>query len=147
MEKFLEIYCDGACSGNPGPGGWGAVLIWDDKLKKISGFEDNTTNNRMELKAAIESLKAIKRPVKLKLYTDSTYVQKGITEWIYAWKRNMWNKGKVKNVDLWQELDQIAAKFNIEWRWVKGHNGNKYNEMADELARQAIVSNYKCYEK
>lgn len=139
MDKVLEIYADGACSGNPGPGGWGAILIWGDKIKEISGFEKETTNNRMELMAAIEALKQVKNPnVKIKLYTDSTYVMKGITSWIITWKKNNWNKGKVKNVDLWQTLDDISSKFNIEWYWVKGHNGNKYNEIADQLARNAI---------
>lgn len=142
MQKFLEVYCDGACSGNPGPGGWGAVLIWGETIKKISGYDEQTTNNRMELTAAIEALKQINRPVKIKVFTDSTYVMKGITEWISTWKRNNWNSGKIKNVDLWKLLDTVNQKFDIEWHWVKGHNGNKYNEIADKLARQAIENNY-----
>ncbi len=143
MQNFLEIYCDGACSGNPGPGGWGAVLIWGNNIKEISGYEQSSTNNRMELTAAIEALKQVSRPVKIKIYTDSIYVMRGITDWILTWKRNNWNKGKIKNIDLWQKLDDISAKFDIEWNWVKGHNGNKYNEMADQLARKAIGDKYK----
>ncbi|AIF80573.1 ribonuclease H [endosymbiont of Acanthamoeba sp. UWC8] len=143
MQKFLVIYCDGACSGNPGPGGWGAVLIWGDSIKEISGYENTSTNNRMELTAAIEALKQVSRPVKIKIYTDSTYVMRGITDWISTWKRNKWNGGKIKNVDLWQKLDDISQKFIIEWNWVRGHSGDKYNEIADKLARQAIETNYK----
>jgi ribonuclease HI len=141
MQKFLEIYCDGACSGNPGPGGWGAVLLWDNKMKKISGFEKHTTNNQMELTAAIEALKVVKRQVKIKIYTDSIYLKKGITEWIKVWAKNNWNNGKVKNIAIWQALSKICEQFEIEWHWVKGHNGDIYNEMADKLARQEIEKN------
>lgn len=137
MER-LDIYTDGACSGNPGPGGWGAVLIWKGEIKKISGRRSNTTNNQMELTAAIEALKAVKRDVAIKIHTDSQYVKNGITLWIKKWQLTNWNNGKVKNIDLWQELDNLARKFNIEWEWVRGHDGNHYNEVADELARRAI---------
>jgi len=136
--KEIKIYCDGACSGNPGPGGWGAVLLWNEHTKKLSGGSANTTNNQMELRAAIEGLKAIKKVVKVAIYTDSQYVKNGITTWIHSWKKNGWNKGKVKNIELWKELDDIASKHEVKWHWVKGHNGDKYNEMADELATSAI---------
>ena len=133
--EFLEIYTDGACSGNPGPGGWGAVMLYGKHEKRISGGEKLTTNNKMELKAAIEGLKNITKPdIKVKIYTDSVYVQKGITEWIFSWKKK--NFKDVKNVELWKELDQMASKFKIEWNWVKAHNGDKYNEIADSLARE-----------
>jgi len=143
MHSKIQIYTDGACSGNPGPGGWGAVLIYKEHSKKISGFEKETTNNRMELKAVIESLKALKKSSEVIIYTDSKYVQNGINEWIHSWKINGWKnsaKKPVKNIDLWQELDEQVAKHNLQWVWVKGHSGNKFNEMADELARQAITS-------
>ncbi len=139
--KHLEIYTDGACSGNPGPGGWGAVLIWDGIEKKLSGYEEVTTNNRMELKAAIEGIKSIKREVPLKIYTDSQYVKNGITLWMPKWLRTDWKNGKIKNIDLWQELNSLVHRFSIEWHWVRGHAGDKYNEMADELARNAIYNN------
>jgi ribonuclease HI len=141
VDKFLEIFCDGACSGNPGPGGWGAVLIWNDTIKVISGYEPKTTNNRMELLAAIKALEAITRPVKVKMFTDSKYLQDGITKWINSWKRNNWKNGKVLNRDLWERLDILNHQHQIEWNWVKGHNGNKYNEMADKAARDAITEN------
>jgi ribonuclease HI len=140
MEKaeepeFLEIYTDGACSGNPGPGGWGAVMLYGKYEKRISGGEKDTTNNKMELFAAIQGLKSVTRnDIKIKVYTDSTYVLKGITEWISGWKKK--NFKDVKNVELWKELDAISSKFSIEWNWVKAHNGNKYNEIADTLARE-----------
>jgi ribonuclease HI len=137
-EKFLEIYTDGACKGNPGPGGWGAILLWGDNVKEVSGFESVTTNNRMELMAAIEGLKQVTKSVKIKLYTDSQYLKKGMTEWISLWQHTNWNKGKVKNKDLWEELIELNKKFEIQWCWVKGHNGNKYNERADELACKAV---------
>jgi ribonuclease HI len=114
------------------------VLIWGHKIKKISGSAKDTTNNQMELKAAIEAIKHVKKTVKIELYTDSQYVKNGITKWIINWKRNNWNNGKVKNKELWQELDDVASKHSIEWKWVKGHNGDKYNEIADELATEAI---------
>lgn len=141
MIKHLEIYTDGACSGNPGPGGWGVVLIWDGIEKKLSGYEEVTTNNRMELKAAIEGIKSIKREVPVKIYTDSQYVKNGITLWMPKWLRSDWKNGKIKNVDLWQELNALVHRFSIEWHWVRGHAGDKYNEMADELARNAIYNN------
>ncbi len=137
----VTIYTDGACSGNPGPGGWGAVLISGDKEKDLNGGEADTTNNRMELMGAIEALKALKKPCKVDLYTDSTYVRKGIMEWIHSWKKNGWrtaDKKPVKNADLWQMLEEEAKKHAITWHWVKGHSGHPLNERADELARAGI---------
>jgi len=136
------IYTDGACSGNPGPGGWGAVIL-DQKKKQnnISGKEKITTNNRMELMAPIMALKKIKFNSKVIIYTDSTYVKNGITEWIKKWEKNGWknaNKKMVKNKDLWIELDNLNKKNKVTWKWVKGHSTNKYNNLADELATQAI---------
>lgn len=141
MPDSIIIYTDGACSGNPGPGGWGAILIWKDTIKEIFGYMPNTTNNQMELTAAIEALKAVKKEVPIKIYTDSEYVKKGITEWIHGWKKSNWKNGKVKNIELWQQLDALSSKFQIEWHWVRGHDGNKYNELADSLARKAIEEN------
>ena len=142
--KELRIYTDGACKGNPGPGGWGAVLMWGDHIKKVAGFESNTTNNRMELIAAIEGLKQIKnKDLEIHLYTDSQYLKKGMTEWINMWLKNNWNNNKVKNQDLWLELNQLSKNLNIKWHWVKGHNGDYGNEMADELARDQIEERYK----
>lgn len=141
VTKYLEIYTDGACLGNPGPGGWGAILIWGEKIKEISGCEKNTTNNRMELKAAIEALKAIKMDVPIKIYTDSQYVKKGITEWINSWIHTNWNRGKVKNVDLWKELNELNKKYKVEWYWVKGHSGHEMNERVDQIAKDAISLN------
>ncbi|MCI5050262.1 MAG: ribonuclease HI [Rickettsiales bacterium] len=141
MSKSVTIYTDGACSGNPGPGGWGAVLIYDNHEKEMFGGEENTTNNRMELMATIEALNALKESCSVELYTDSQYVKGGITEWIHGWKRNGWKtsaKKPVKNVDLWQLLDEAVARHQINWHWVKGHAGDKYNEMADALARQGV---------
>jgi ribonuclease HI len=135
------IYTDGACSGNPGPGGWGAILIHGDKRKEINGGELDTTNNRMELRAAAEALAALKRPVRAELHTDSEYLRKGITEWIVNWKRNGWKtaaKKPVKNADLWQLLDAARQRHDVEWRWVKGHAGEPENERADELARAGL---------
>ncbi len=137
----LTIYTDGACSGNPGPGGWGAVLIWDGKVKEISGGEVRTTNNRMELTATIKALQLLKRRTEVTLYTDSTYVRNGITQWIKKWKQSGWklrNKNPVKNVDLWMELDQLSGCHQVTWKWVKGHSGNEWNDRADELARNAV---------
>lgn len=137
----VTLYTDGGCRGNPGKGGWGAVLIWGDHVKEMSGSEPDTTNNRMELKAAIEGLTALKRPVEVEVYTDSKYVQQGISDWITNWKRKGWktaNGKAVKNKDLWQALDNAIAKHKIEWKWVKGHAGNKWNERADQLANQAM---------
>ena len=136
------IYTDGACSGNPGPGGWGAVIIDKNKERKnISGNEKDTTNNRMELTAPIMALKRIKSKSKITIYTDSTYVKNGITEWIKKWEKNDWknsNKKKVKNKDLWIELNNLCLKNIVTWKWVKGHSNNVYNNLADELATQAI---------
>ena len=144
MVNRVAIYTDGACSGNPGPGGWGAVLTSGPHRKEISGGESETTNNRMELTAAIEALRALSGRVKVDLYTDSTYVKKGITEWIASWKRNGWRRrsGKrllpVKNEDLWREFDRLAAEHEIAFHWVEGHAGHTENERADALARSAI---------
>lgn len=137
----VEIYTDGACSGNPGPGGWGAILLFQGKRRDLSGGEKLTTNNRMELMAAISALEALKRPCSIDLYTDSIYVKDGITKWIIGWKAKGWktaDKKDVKNVDLWQRLDAAVAQHKIKWHWVKGHSGHDLNEQADELARSAI---------
>jgi ribonuclease HI len=137
----VDVYTDGACSGNPGPGGWGAVLISGGNEKEISGGEAGTTNNRMELMAAIMALEAMKRPVEVHLYTDSTYVRDGITKWIHGWKKNGWKtaaKKPVKNADLWQRLEEAAGRHKVEWHWVKGHAGHPQNERADELARGGL---------
>lgn len=139
----LVIYTDGACSGNPGPGGWGVLMIFGDTEKELFGGAPETTNNRMELQAAIEALKALNSGYKapVTLWTDSTYVLKGITEWIQGWKKRGWKKSDKKpviNVDLWQELDALNAKFTVDWKWVKGHAGVDGNERADALARQGI---------
>ncbi|MDN5247638.1 MAG: ribonuclease HI [Wolbachia endosymbiont of Tyrophagus putrescentiae] len=139
--KEVTIYTDGACSGNPGDGGWAAVILYRDQRKDIYGREKNTTNNQMELMAVINGLKALKTSCTVNLYTDSLYIKKGITEWINKWKTNGWktsNKKPVKNMELWKELDNIASQHRINWEWVKAHNGNKYNEEADTLARKAI---------
>lgn len=137
-----KIYTDGACSGNPGPGGWGAVILdQDDKQKNISGSEKNTTNNRMELLAAIMSLKKIKTNSEVVIFTDSTYVKNGITEWMKNWKKNGWknsNKKPIKNKDLWIKLDKLCQSNSVSWKWVKGHSNNKFNNLADELATKAI---------
>lgn len=146
MEKKVTIYTDGACSGNPGPGGWGALLHYKEKEKELYGYDPQTTNNRMELKAAIEALRAINRSVKIDLYTDSTYVRNGMTEWIEGWKAKGWkgaNRKPIKNVDLWQELDAEVQKHNVTFHWVKGHAGHPGNERADELARRGIEENMK----
>ncbi|MCE3254778.1 MAG: ribonuclease [Rickettsiaceae bacterium] len=138
----IDIYTDGACSGNPGKGGWGAVLLCGDYKKEISGFNPQTTNNQMELMAVIEALKIVKKPSVITIHTDSKYVQDGITTWIINWKKNGWKTAKkepVKNSELWKELDLLVTKHQISWKWVKGHSGNKYNEMADQLAVGAIV--------
>ena len=136
----VEIFTDGACSGNPGPGGFGALLRTQGQEKEVWGFEAQTTNNRMELMAAIAALECLKRPCQIILTTDSEYVRKGITEWLPGWKRKNWltaNKQPVKNVDLWQRLEQAAGMHQIDWRWVKGHNGHPENERADRLASDA----------
>ena len=137
-EKLVTIYTDGACSGNPGPGGWGAILRWDGHEKELSGGEPLTTNNRMELMAAIKALEALKRRCHIKLYTDSIYVQKGVMEWMKGWKAKGWPQ-RIKNQDLWKELDALTALHDISFHWIKGHAGHPENERADELARQAIT--------
>ncbi|GGZ98291.1 ribonuclease HI [Arenicella chitinivorans] len=141
MTKQVEIYTDGACRGNPGPGGWGALLIYGDHRKELCGGEAATTNNRMELTAAIKALQSLKRPCDLVVYTDSQYVRKGILEWIQNWKVRGWKtaaKKPVKNADLWQALDDEVNRHNVTWVWVKGHAGNAGNEAADALANRGI---------
>jgi len=141
--KIVDIYTDGACKGNPGPGGWGALLVYGGKEKELWGGEPETTNNRMELLAVIRALEALTRPCQVRLHTDSQYVQKGISEWIHGWKRNGWrtsSKQPVKNADLWQRLDELAAGHDIEWRWVKGHAGHDGNERADQLANRGVAA-------
>ena len=141
MSAEAEIYTDGACRGNPGPGGWGAVLRYKNHEKTLYGSERLTTNNRMELMAAIRALESLKRPCRVHLTTDSQYVQKGITEWMANWKRNGWKtavKKPVKNADLWQRLDTAIASHEIQWEWVRGHSGHPENELADKLANKAI---------
>jgi len=140
--KPVIIFSDGACSGNPGPGGWGAVLIYGDKRKELNGGEAETTNNRMELRAATEALTALKRPTQTELHTDSQYVRKGITEWIGKWKSNGWktaDRKPVKNADLWMKLDEARQRHDVSWHWVKGHAGHPENERADELAREGMA--------
>jgi ribonuclease HI len=141
MSMKVEIFCDGACSGNPGVGGWGSVLRYGDKEKELSGAEEETTNNRMELSAAIMALESLKRPCSVVLTTDSQYLAKGMTEWIAGWVRKGWLNSKkepVLNRDLWERLLVLANTHRIEWRWVRGHNGHPENERCDELARKAI---------
>ncbi|WP_321449062.1 ribonuclease HI [uncultured Cohaesibacter sp.] len=141
MSK-VTIYTDGACSGNPGPGGWGALLTMGEHEKELCGGEANTTNNRMELTAAIEALNALTRACDVDLYTDSQYVKGGITGWIYGWKKNGWKtaaKKPVKNAELWQALDDALKRHKVEWHWVKGHAGHDGNERADELARRGMA--------
>ncbi|MGB0573829.1 MAG: ribonuclease HI [Hyphomicrobiales bacterium] len=145
MTDRVEIYTDGACSGNPGIGGWGAYLKYKDNVKELSGSAENTTNNRMELVAAIEGLKILKKSSEVNLYTDSVYLKDGITKWIFNWQKNNWknaNKKDVKNKDLWIQLLEVVNKHDINWIWVKGHEGNEGNEIADNLATSAI-SNFK----
>lgn len=142
-DAVVEISTDGACLGNPGPGGWGAVLRYQGKEKELSGAEPDTTNNRMELTAAIEGLDALTRPSTVILYTDSVYVRDGITKWVAGWQRNGWKtaaKKPVKNDDLWKRLVDAEKRHTVEWRWVKGHNGDHYNEIADTLATTAARS-------
>jgi ribonuclease HI len=138
----IIIHTDGACSGNPGPGGWGAILVYNSTRKELSGGEAETTNNRMELTGAIMALESIKRPCKVEMHVDSAYVKDGITKWIHGWKRNGWktaDKKPVKNVELWQRLDKAIAAHDISWHWVKGHAGHAENERADELARAGMA--------
>ncbi len=139
--KKIDIYTDGACSGNPGPGGWGSVLLWGDHRRELSGGERDTTNNRMEMLAVIRAMEALKRPSSVNLYTDSVYVMKGITEWLPNWKKRNWrtaSRQPVKNAELWQELEAALQPHRVKWHWVKGHSGVPENDRADELARQAI---------
>jgi len=141
LKKTVEIFTDGACSGNPGPGGWGAVLRYGDKERDLCGGEKLTTNNRMELMAAIEALKALKEPCTVALYTDSVYVKDGISKWIHGWKKNGWKtaaKKPVKNAELWQALEAERNRHDVTLHWVKGHAGHEENERADELARQGM---------
>jgi len=141
-DETIEIFTDGACSGNPGPGGWGVLLRWRDHEKELCGGEAQTTNNRMELMAAIQGLESLTRPSRVRLVTDSTYVKDGITKWIHGWKRNGWKtaaKKPVKNEDLWRRLDAALATHDVDWQWVKGHAGHAENERADELARRGIT--------
>lgn len=141
MPKSIEIFTDGACRGNPGPGGWGALLRYNGTEKELYGAESATTNNRMELTAAIRALEALKEPCDVQLTTDSNYVKNGITQWIGNWKRKGWrtaDKKPVKNIDLWQRLDELCNRHRIEWYWVEGHSGHRENERADDLANRAI---------
>ena len=142
MTTPVELFTDGACRGNPGPGGWGVVMRWNDSQKTLNGGESLTTNNRMELLAAIEGLEALNRPCHVVVTTDSRYVQQGISQWLANWKRRNWrtaDRKPVKNVDLWQRLDTAVARHpSVEWRWVKGHSGHPENELADQLANQGI---------
>ncbi len=138
----VTIHTDGACSGNPGPGGWGVILQWDGHTRELKGGEAHTTNNRMELMAAIMALEALKRPCDVDLHTDSEYLRQGITDWINGWKRNGWRtaaRKPVKNTDLWQRLDAAVGRHTVHWHWVRGHSGHDLNERADELAREAIA--------
>lgn len=141
MSETVEIFTDGGCRGNPGPGGWGVLLRYKGTEKSINGGEPETTNNRMELTAAIRGLEALTRPSQVILTTDSQYVKNGINQWIHNWKKNGWKtaaKKPVKNVDLWQRLDKVLAEHQVEWQWVKGHSGHRENEIADQLANEAI---------
>lgn len=141
MADVVEIFTDGACKGNPGPGGWGALLRYKGIEKEIWGGDEETTNNRMELVAVINALQTLKRRVPVKITTDSQYVKKGITEWLAGWKRNGWktaNKKPVKNADLWRRLDEAVGKHDVKWAWVRGHSGHQENERADELANRGV---------
>lgn len=141
VDGLVEIFTDGACSGNPGPGGWGAILRYNGTEKELFGFEPTTTNNRMEMTAAIEALRCLRRSARVRLHTDSQYVQKGMSEWLPGWKRRGWktaDRQPVKNEDLWRELDRLAGQHRIEWQWVRGHAGHPENERADALARRGI---------
>ncbi|HEY9033180.1 MAG TPA: ribonuclease HI [Pseudomonadales bacterium] len=146
-SDIVEIYTDGACKGNPGPGGWGVLLRYKGQEKQLYGGEAHTTNNRMELLAAIEGLAALKKPCRVQLTTDSSYVKNGIEQWLARWKKNGWraaDKKPVKNVDLWQRLDAEAARHQVSWHWVKGHSGHSENEMADALANRGVEEVMSC---
>lgn len=136
----VTIYTDGSCYGNPGPGGWGVILLYGRHERELSGGEPDTTNNRMELRAALEGLRALKEPCMVTLFTDSEYLKKGITEWLPNWKHRNWRRkgGKLANVDLWMKLDEEIARHEVQWRWVRGHAGHRMNERVDALARKAI---------
>lgn len=141
MSETVDIYTDGACKGNPGPGGWGALLRWGGRERELFGGEAATTNNRMELMAVIEALRALKRPMDVVVHTDSQYVHKGITEWMRNWKARGWktaDRKPVKNVDLWQQLDTLVSAHRVRWQWVRGHSGHPGNERADELANRGV---------
>jgi ribonuclease HI len=143
MTQSIDIYTDGACRGNPGPGGWAALLIAGEHEREISGAETQTTNNRMELTAVIRALEALKQPSRVEVYTDSEYVKNGITEWLAAWKRRGWktaDRKPVKNVDLWQALEAAAARHEVRWHWVRGHSGHAENERADALANRGVAA-------
>lgn len=137
MTKIVDIFTDGACSGNPGPGGWGAILRYDGVEKELSGGERETTNNRMEMMAAIAGLEALKRTSRVKIHTDSQYLQRGVTEWMEGWKAKGW-PAKIKNQDLWKRLDALLEKHDTTFHWIRGHDGHPENERADELARNAV---------
>ena len=146
MTPGVVIYTDGACSGNPGPGGWGAILMFGEKTKEICGGEPATTNNRMELMAAIQALETLTRPCTVELHTDSQYVMKGISEWIHSWKRRGWRTADnkpVKNEDLWRRLDEARQRHDVQWQWVTGHAGHEHNERADALAGQGLAETLK----
>ena len=141
MAKIVELFTDGACRSNPGPGGWGVILRWDGREKELSGGEPNTTNNRMEMMAVISGLETLKRPCLVEVFTDSQYVQKGISQWLHGWKRRGWktaDNSPVKNEDLWRRLDDLAARHQVTWTWVRGHAGHPENERADALARRGL---------
>ncbi len=143
MSEVVDIYTDGACKGNPGPGGWGVWLKWGDHERELFGGEPETTNNRMELTAVIEALASLKRGCKVRLHTDSQYVHNGISTWIHEWKRRGWrtaDRKRVKNIDLWKKLDELVQKHDVEWIWVRGHDGNPGNERADELANRGVAA-------
>jgi ribonuclease HI len=142
MNRVI-IYTDGSCKGNPGPGGWAAILTYAGREKQLSGAEEMTTNNRMELRAAVEALKGLTRSCQVDIFTDSQYLKQGMTAWIYNWRRNGWlgaEKKPIKNQDLWMILDELAGKHQVEWHWIKAHNGHEFNERVDQMAKQAILT-------
>ncbi len=141
INETIDLFTDGACRGNPGPGGWGVLLRWRDHEKELKGGERDTTNNRMEMMAAIKGLESVKRPARIRIYTDSTYLRDGITKWIHGWKKRGWktaDKKPVKNIDLWQRLEAALEPHQVDWHWVKGHDGHPENERADALARAGV---------